>query len=264
MVDSVNRSLHFFYFFIVATAPKLSRVGISSEPNPGSRNARSVWELCNERTKNGNLWPKTDPCFFSPLAPSCSSLWFFLLWEYRRRRGEDPGSVVGGQRSLTRQLLLLVQRLCLASFRLRSAMSSYITFLCLVSGTLMPYHWYQPKIPCPIISTTDEPFAIPQLAILLPNCLSSYPRPTTCKAKVNGKWMVVQVWSHFPNHLMTLSDCRRGRWSRWRRALWTFAREGKSEQSISRMCLSLWCLLVVVSDWWNKWWVIQPFSREHL
>ena len=59
----------FFYFSIVATTPKLSRVGIFLEPNPGSRNARSVWELCNERTKNGNLWPKTDPCFFLPPAP---------------------------------------------------------------------------------------------------------------------------------------------------------------------------------------------------
>ena len=46
----------------------------------------------------------------------------------------DPGSVVGGQRSL--QLLPLVQHLCLALFRLRSAMASHITFLCLVSGTL--------------------------------------------------------------------------------------------------------------------------------
>ena len=32
-----------------------------------------------------------------------------------------------------------------------------------------------------------------QLAILLPSSLCSYPRPKTCQAKVNGKWMVVQV-----------------------------------------------------------------------
>ena len=87
--------------------------------------------------------------------PSCSSLWFFLLWEYRRRWGEDPGSVVGGRRSLTWQLLLLVQHLCLALLGLRSTMSSHITILCLVSGPhdqalslisarySLPYHFYR-------------------------------------------------------------------------------------------------------------------------
>ena len=93
----------FLLFHCVALTPKLSRVGISSEPNPGSRNARSVWELCNERTKNGNLWPKTDlppivliALVFSALkstegggerilgqwlvgSPSCSSFFLFSI-----------------------------------------------------------------------------------------------------------------------------------------------------------------------------------------
>ena len=174
----------------------------------------------------------------------------------------------GGERILGQWLVGSVRCSSFFLFSICALLCSDWEVLCLLTSLfsawwvvllIKPYHWYQPETPCPIISIADEPIATPQLAILLPTCLCSYPRPTTCKAKVNGKWMVVQVWSHFPNHLMMLSDCRRGRWSRWRRAQWTFARAGKSEQSTSRMCLSLWCLLVVVSDWWNKWWVIQPY-----
>ena len=99
---------------------------------------------------------------------------FFLLWEYRRRRGGDPGSVVGGQRSLTWQLLLLVQHLFLALLGLRSTMSSHITILCLVSGPhdqalslisarySLPYHFYRWWTNC-FSPVGDSPHNLPQL-----------------------------------------------------------------------------------------------------
>ena len=104
MVDSVYRNLHFLLLFHCCNNSK------SVKSWDWSRNARSVWEMCNERTKNGNLWPKTDPP-----PHRAHRFGFFCPEEYRRRRGEDPGSVVGGQPKL-QLLLLLVQHLCLACF----------------------------------------------------------------------------------------------------------------------------------------------------
>ena len=189
----------FCYFSIVATTPNLSRVGISLEPFPGSRNARSVWELCNERTKNGNLWPKTDlpPIVLIALVFFCSE-----------------STEGGGEWILGQWLVVSVPCSSFLLFSICALLCWDWEVLCLLTSLfsawwvvlmIKPYHWYQPDIPCPIISIADEPIVFPQLVILLTTCLSSYPRPTTCKAKVNGKWMVVQVASHFSKTLGLIS-----------------------------------------------------------
>ena len=193
---------------------------------------------------------------FSP--PSCSSLWFFSALRVQKEAGS--GSWVSGWWSA----FLAAPSSCSAfvpcfvgiekyyvfshHYSLPGEWSSWsslitdispifpaLSFLSLMNQLFFPSWWF-----------SSQPASAP----------TQGPRPARPKSTGNG-WLFrlplifqrLQVWSHFPNHLMmTLSDCRRGRWSRWRRAQLTFARAGKSEQSTSRMCLSLWCSLVAVSD----------------
>ena len=193
MVDSVYRNLHFLLLFHCCNNSK------SVKSWDWSRNARSVWELCNERTKNGNLWPKTDlpPIVLIALVFFCSE-----------------STEGGGEWILGQWLVVSVPCSSFLLFSICALLCWDWEVLCLLTSLfsawwvvlmIKPYHWYQPDIPCPIISIADEPIVFPQLVILLPTCLSSYPRPTTCKAKVNGKWMVVQVASHFSKTLGLIS-----------------------------------------------------------
>ena len=212
-------------------------------------------DLCGNCAMNV---PRMGICGRKLIAPpSCSSLWSFSALRVQKEAGR--GSWVSGwwaafvaapsSCSAFVPCFVGIEKYYVFSHHYSlpgewSSWSSLITdispifpalsFLSLMNQLFFPSWWF-----------SSQPASAP----------TQGPRPARPKSTGNG-WLFrlplifqrLQVWSHFPNHLMTLSDCRRGRWSRWRRAQWTFAREGKSEQSTSRMCLSPWCLLVAVSD----------------